>query len=57
MKFGSCPSTQDILYGSQIANSGEEGIALSPCAFMPRLHSAVGVAGGLVEQFLHMAPQ
>lgn len=48
MKFGSCLFTWNFLYGSQIANGGEEGIILSPCAFTPGLHSAFGVAEGLV---------
>lgn len=48
MKFGSRPSTWDLLYGSQTTNSGEEGIVLSPSAFMPGLHSAFGVAEGLI---------
>lgn len=38
MKFGSCPSTLGILYGSQIANNGEEGITLFPSAIMPGLY-------------------
>lgn len=30
MKFGSCPSTWDGLYGSQIANSGKKAFSCPP---------------------------